>query len=165
MAEGVFPDSLKVAKVSPIYKSGTKLDPGNYRPVSVLPVLSKILEKLIYKRLNDYLTEINFLCDQQYGFRSKSNTLSAAIDLVTKIKNKIDQRQLALGVFIDLKKAFDTVSHSLLLKKLESIGVTDVALQMFRSYLKNRRQIVKFGNYQSSTHPITCGVPQGSILR
>lgn len=162
--EGQFPKSLKVAKVTPIHKTGDKSNPGNYRPVSVLPTLSKILEKIIYKRLDDYLTKINFIYDQQYGFRPKSNTLGATIDLISTIKTKIDQRQLALGVFIDLKKAFDTISHSLLLNKLESIGITGTVYKMLQSYLSDRYQIVKMGTHQSSPQLLTCGVPQGSIL-
>ncbi|KAL0811210.1 hypothetical protein ABMA28_009640 [Loxostege sticticalis] len=124
LSEGHFPDTLKMAKVSPIYKSGSKSDVGNYRPISVLP----------------HLHSINFISDRQYGFRQKSNTLTATIDLVTKIKLNIDAKKLVLGVFIDLKKAFDT------------------------SYLTNRCQVVKIGNTQSGPLPITCGVPQGSIL-
>ncbi|CAH2207953.1 jg27941, partial [Pararge aegeria aegeria] len=121
--QGLFPDTLKVAKVSPIFKSGSKSDPGNYRPISVLPVLSKIFEKAIYSRLIQYLNSINFLYEKQYGFRSKSSTISAAIDLVTNMKLQIDKKQIVVGIFIDLKKAFDTVSHNLLLNKLNSIGI------------------------------------------
>lgn len=161
---GVFPDSLKVAKVSPIFKSGSRTDPSNYRPVSVLPVISKIFERVLYNRLNEYLTEKKFLIDQQYGFRSKSSTLTAAADLITKIKTHIDQKSLALGIFIDLKKAFDTVSHHKLLQKLNNIGVTDKALKMLSSYLEKRKQAVKIGNYTSSVKHVPFGCPQGSIL-
>jgi hypothetical protein len=163
--DGSFPDSLKVAKVTPIHKSGTKTDPNNYRPISILPVLSKVLEKVLFTRLLNYLNSINFFFKQQYGFRPKSNTLTATIDLTTKIKHNIDKRNIVLGIFVDLKKAFDTVSHKLLLQKLEVIGVRDKALTMFESYLKNRLQIVKINNSpQSHPLPISCGVPQGSIL-
>lgn len=164
LSEGVFPDTLKVAKVSPIYKSGSKTDPGNYRPISVLPVISKIFEKILHIRLETHLQTINFIYKQQYGFRSKSNTLAATIDLVTKIKSNIDKKNIVVGIFIDLKKAFDTVSHNLLIKKLERIGVKGNALKMFESYLSNRMQVVKIENTQSKTEPLTCGVPQGSIL-
>jgi hypothetical protein len=164
LANGTFPDALKVAKVTPIYKSGNRSDPGNYRPVSVLPVMSKIFEKIIYNRLNNYLTQFNFLYDRQYGFRSQSSTLSATIDLVTKIKLNIDAKNICLGIFIDLKKAFDTVCHPILLEKLRNIGVTDNAHKIFESYLSNRVQIVKINDIVSSPQPITCGVPQGSII-
>lgn len=162
--DGTFPGTLKIAKVTPIYKSGPKTDPGNYRPISVLPIFSKILEKLLYTRLQNYLSSINFISSRQYGFRSKSNTLTATIDLVTKIKQNIDEKNIVLGVFIDLKKAFDTVSHVLLLEKLKIIGVSGSALEMFKSYLSQRYQIVKIGSNQSTALPITCGVPQGSVL-
>ncbi|CAF4942058.1 unnamed protein product [Pieris macdunnoughi] len=161
---GEFPDSLKKARVAPIHKSGPKTEPGNYRPISILPTISKILEKIIYSRLDTYLQTNNFIFKRQYGFRSKSSTLSATADLVSDIKQNIDSKKMVLGVFIDLKKAFDTVSHNLLLKKLECIGIKDRALKLFKSYLSNRTQIVKIGNAQSSEIPITCGVPQGSIL-
>lgn len=161
---GIFPDSLKLAKVTPVFKSGSKSDPGNYRPISVLPILSKIFEKIIYNRLVEYLNSINFLSEKQYGFRRKSNTLSATIDLVTKIKTNIDLKHIALGVFIDLKKAFDTVSHTVLLNKLTSIGICGTAYDMLKSYLSNRTQIVKIGQCKSQPRPVSFGVPQGSIM-
>lgn len=164
LEDGVFPDNLKIAKVTPIFKAGDRSEPGNYRPVSVLPILSKIFERVLYNRLMSFLNSINFLYDKQYGFRPKSNTLSATVDLVTDIKINIDKKKIALGVFIDLKKAFDTVSHTLLLRKLKDIGVTDTALKIFASYLCSRSQRVKIDQTESSNSPISYGVPQGSIL-
>lgn len=161
---GTFPDSLKIAKVTPIYKSGNKSDPGNYRPISVLPVLSKIFEKVLYKRLKDHIDVLNLINDTQYGFRPKSNTLSATVDLVTNIKLNIDKKKIALGIFIDLKKAFDTVSHDILLQKLNDIGIVGTAHDMFTSYLRNRCQVVKIGKSESSYSTLTYGIPQGSIL-
>ncbi|XP_045450139.1 uncharacterized protein LOC123658893 [Melitaea cinxia] len=107
--EGSFPDSLKIAKVSPIYKSDLKTDPSNYRPISVLPVLSKIFEKILYTRIYQHLNDIDYLSKKQYGFRPKSNTLAATIDLVSNIKSAIDKKQVAVGIFIDIKKAFDAI--------------------------------------------------------
>ncbi|XP_045453918.1 uncharacterized protein LOC123663272 [Melitaea cinxia] len=107
--EGSFPDSLKIAKVSPIYKSDLKTDPSNYRPISVLPVLSKIFEKILYTRIYQHLNEFDFLSKKQYGFRPKANTLAATIDLVSNIKSAIDKKQVAVGIFIDIKKAFDAM--------------------------------------------------------
>lgn len=161
---GVFPCSLKIAKVTPIFKSGSKSDPSNYRPISVLPIISKVFEKILYNRLETFLDCKKILHDKQYGFRRKSNTLSATIDLTTKIKINIDKKHIAFGVFIDLKKAFDTVSHSKLLEKLNHIGVTGVAHKILVSYLENRHQVTKIGECQSNSKPITYGVPQGSIL-
>lgn len=164
LEQGFFPDKLKIARVTPIYKSGSKADPTNYRPISVLPIISKIYEKVIYKRLNDYLTSINFLFERQYGFRPKTNTLSACTDLITKLKQHVDKGNIALGMFIDLKKAFDTVSHCILLSKLKSIGISGTAYNVFQSYLNNRYQVVKIGDSTSGLKQITYGVPQGSIL-
>lgn len=164
LSAGYFPDSLKKAKISPIYKSGPKTDTGNYRPISVLPVISKVFEKVIHKRISTHLETIKFLYEHQYGFRPQSSTLSAVIDLVTKIDTKIDQKNICLGIFIDLKKAFDTVSHSLLLAKLKNIGISGSAYALLESYLSNRIQIVKIGNICSSPRKIECGIPQGSIL-
>lgn len=164
LAQGIFPDTLKVAKVTPIHKSGVKTDPNNYRPVSVLPVLSKIFERIIYTRLSTYLNNKQVLIEQQYGFRPKSSTVTAVIDLVTKIKTHIDEKKIVLGIFIDIKKAFDTVSHHKLLQKLHNIGVRDTSLDMLSSYLKNRRQVVKINNFTSTSQIVTCGIPQGSII-
>lgn len=164
LSNGTFPNSLKIARVTPIFKSGSKTELGNYRPISVLPIISKIMEKVIYNRLEEYLKSINFLIDKQYGFRPMANTLSASIDLITNLKNKIDQKHIALGVFIDLRKAFDTISHALLLQKLSAIGIGEVALKMFQSYLENRYQTVKIGNEKSDLEMISYGVPQGSVL-
>lgn len=164
LERGIFPESLKLAKVTPIFKSGSKSDPGNYRPISVLPIISKIFEKIIYNRLEIYLNSNNIISHNQHGFRKKSNTLSATIDLITKLKVNIDQKKIALGIFIDLKKAFDTVSHEILLEKLANLGITGSAYSMFKSYLSNRSQIVKMGDCKSKSKHVTFGVPQGSIL-
>lgn len=164
LTEGNFPQSLKVAKVSPIHKSGSKSDPGNYRPISVLPILSKVFEKIIHNRLSAFLKSKKFLYEKQYGFRPKSNTVTAATDLVTKIKSSIDSKKITLGVFVDLKKAFDTVSHAILLLKLYHLGISGSAFKVLESYLSNRCQIVKIGEVQSGPQKITYGVPQGSIL-
>jgi hypothetical protein len=135
---------------------------SNY--ISVLPIISKIYEKVLYARLDKFLVAKNFISQKQYGFRPKSSTLSATIDLVTQIKLKIDQKQIVLGVFIDLRKAFDTVSHQILLEKLRNIGIVDKAHDIFKSYLENRQQVVKINDHQSGPKLVTYGVPQGSIL-
>lgn len=164
LEQGIFPTSLKIARVTPVFKAGNKSDPGNYRPISVLPIISKIFERVLYKRLDSFLCSINFLFSKQYGFRPKSNALSASMDIVTKLKISIDRKKLAIGIFIDLKKAFDTISHDRLIEKLYELGITSLALEIFKSYLKDRQQIVKIGDTQSSAKAIEYGVPQGSIL-
>lgn len=161
---GVFPETLKAARVTPIYKSGCRTDPGNYRPVSVLPVISKIFEHILYNRLNTHLLKNNILNDRQFGFRANSNTLAAAVDLITNINTNIDKKNIALGIFIDLKKAFDTVSHQKLLQKLNNIGVTGTALSMFESNLQNRYQVVKINNHTSQPQNVSYGIAQGSKI-
>ena len=161
---GVFPDQLKIARVIPLFKSGDKSIFTNYRPVSVLPAFSKILEKVIYNRLLDYLNKPKILSDNQFGFRKHHSTEYALTLLYDKISAAIDNNELTVGIFIDLSKAFDTVNHQILLDKLLHYGIRGVALNWFVSYLSNRHQFVQFNDTSSSLHIIKCGVPQGSIL-
>ena len=161
---GVFPDQLKIARVIPLFKSGDKSIFTNYRPVSVLPAFSKILEKVIYNRLLDYLNKHKILSDNQFGFRKHHSTEYALTLLYDKISSAIDNNELTVGIFIDLSKAFDTVNHQILLDKLLHYGIRGVALNWFVSYLSNRHQFVQFNDTSSSLHIIKCGVPQGSIL-
>ena len=156
------PKSFKDAKVIPLFKKGSRLDPGNYRPVSVLSVLSKILERAVHSQLNDYLKKRNLLSDSQSGFRKGFSTDSCLINLTDFIKREIGNGKYVGMVLIDLQKAFDTVDHSILLEKLSAIGVDSLA--WFDSYLSNRRQCVDINGTRSEFLPMTCGVPQGSIL-
>ena len=164
LSEGIFPDPLKIAKVVPIYKNGNIKCVSNYRPISVLPSLSKITEKLVYIRLEKYLIKNSILHQNQFGFRSKLSTSMALLELVDKLSKSIDDRKLTVGVFIDLAKAFDTVDHRILLSKMEHYGIRGVALNWFQNYLTNRKQYVTIGNIKSNDAYIKCGVPQGSIL-
>ena len=120
---GVFPDQLKIARVIPLFKSGDKSIFNNYRPVSVLPAFSKILEKVIYNRLLDYLNKHKILSDNQFGFRKHHSTEYALTLLYDKISSAIDNNELTVGIFIDLSKAFDTVNHQILLDKLSHYGI------------------------------------------
>ena len=139
---GVFPDQLKIARVIPLFKSGDKSIFTNYRPVSVLPAFSKILEKVIYNRLLDYLNKHEILSDNQFGFRKHHSTEYALTLLYDKISSAIDNNELTVGIFIDLSKAFDTVNHQILLDKLSHYGIRGVAFNWFVSYLSNRHQFV-----------------------
>lgn len=161
---GIVPNQLKIAKIIPVYKSEDKKLVSNYRPISILPVFSKILERLIYNRLIHFLEQNNILSDNQYGFRKKISSSMALIDLIEKISSSMENNDYTLGIFLDLSKAFDTVNHDILLSKLHSYGIRGVPHDWFRNYLSNRSQYVSINNSKSDNLLIKCGVPQGSIL-
>lgn len=161
---GVVPSKLKIAKVLPLLKDGDKKEVSNYRPVSVLPVLSKIVEICVNQRLQVFLNSNNLLSKSQYGFCRDRDTETAVIDLISDIQLKIDSGQICALVSLDLQKAFDTVDHGILLVKLEQAGVRGMPLLWFRSYLANRRQMVSINGVESSLRDVKCGVPQGSVL-
>ena len=165
MKTGVFPDLLKVAKVIPIYKDDEADLPKNYRPISLLTIFDKLLEKVVYTRVKSFLDKHRVLYKYQFGFRSKSSTTYALLDVLDYIYTSLDQGKYVFGVYIDLKKALDTVSQKILLTKLEHYGIRGLALNWFSSYLSNRSQFVFINNVSSSIIS-TCnyGVPQGSVL-
>ena len=164
LSTGVFPSELKLANVIPIYKAGDAQVFTNYRPVSVLPVFSKIFERIMYTRLLSFLNKHKILYDYQFGFREKYSTYLALITLTEKISNALDEGKQVIGIFLDFSKAFDTVNHEILLLKLENYGIRGVALDWFKSYFSNREQYVTYNNCKSTTRNLSCGVPQGSIL-
>ena len=161
---GEFPQALKRSVVTPVHKGGDTSDVNNYRPISVLTGISKVLEKLLNKRLVSYLIKNEILSSCQYGFRRDLSTQDAVIDLTNHIVNEVDNGYKCIAVFIDLKKAFDTVSIPILVKRLEGIGIRGLAINLFKSYLTGRKQAVKIDNYKSSEEGVTFGVPQGSVL-
>ena len=161
---GVFPEKMKVAKVVPLFKSGEKNVFTNYRPVSLLPQFSKILEKLFNKRLEKFLNKNKILSDNQYGFRENMSTSLALMELIEDITQSLDTHRHTIGVFIDLKKAFDTIDHKILLKKLSHYGLRGKSNDWIKSYLESRKQYVKLENCESNFMNAVCGVPQGSIL-
>lgn len=164
LQSGLFPNSMKIAKVSPVYKKGSKFDPGNYRPISVLPILSKVFEKLVNSRLMKYLNRNDLLFKHQYGFREKHSTKLSLINLANHLIKYQDKGQVTVGVFIDFAKAFDTINHDILLHKLKNYGIRGIQLDWFRDYLCNRLQFVHHNGSSSSLASIVCGVPQGSVL-
>ena len=161
---GIFPEKLKIAKVIPIFKKGLTSRKSNYRPISLLSVFSKLFAKLMHKRLYRFLEICEILCCMQFGFRTGHSTDHALVSLTETIKSSLDKNRYGCGIFIDLQKAFDTVNHELLLKKLEHYGIRGIALNWFYSYLSCRKQFVSVNGHSSSLREISCGVPQGSVL-
>ena len=159
-----FPDTLKIAKVIPVFKKGLSTKTSNYRPIPLLSIFSKTFEKVMYQRLYKFLEVGELLFDMQFGFRSGHSTDHALVSLTESIKASLDKNRFGCGIFIDLQKAFDTLNHDILLKKLEHYGIRGIALNWFESYLRNRKQFVSVNGHSSSTCDITCGVPQGSVL-
>ena len=137
----------------------------NYRPIWILPILSKIFEKLVHKRLVNYLGKYKLLIKHQYSFQKGKSTEHAILDLHKDIVEAIEKKEKACAIFLNFAKAFDTVNHKILLKKLEYYGVRGVPLIWFQSYLHNRQQCVKINQSTSDSKTITCGVPQGSVFR
>ena len=161
---GIFPDALKLSKVIPIHKGNSSEEVNNYRPISLLSIFDKIIEKLVHKRLYNFLEQHNILYHNQFGFRKNNSTTFALLQITEKIKETIDNRKFGCGIFIDLRKAFDTVNHGILLKKLEHYGIRETANNWFESYLSNRKQYVFVNGVSSDIRYITSGVPQGSVL-
>lgn len=164
LVQGKFPHVLKVTRVLPVFKKGKKDDLGNYRPISLVPVFSKIIEIIISKQLLLYLERNSLLSESQFGFRKGLSTTHALIKLTEEILSCYESKAFAAVTFCDLSKAFDCVAHNILIHKLEHLHVEDLALQLIKSYLSNRSQYVTVNNISSSLLPIVCGVPQGSVL-
>ena len=162
--QSTVPQELKIARVVPIYKNGNEHLMTNYRPVSILPVLSKVLERLMFNRLIEFLNKHHILSPSQYGFRKGFSTNIAISFLHDKISKAIDKKEYFLGLFLDLSKAFDTVNYEILFSKLEHYGIRGNSLSWFKSYLHDRKQYVEFNGAKSELELITCGVPQGSVL-
>ena len=162
--QGVVPDDLKSARVIPIFKKNDKTSVGNYRPVSILSIVSKIYERVVYDQDESYFKVNKLLYKFQSGFRSGYSTDTCLIHLTDFIRTEMDKGHVIGMILLDLQKAFDTVDHSILLMKLRAAGLGDDILRWFQSYLSDRHQLVDVSGTHSATAPITCGVPQGSIL-
>lgn len=159
-----FPDLLKISKVSPILKKGDPTIIDNYRPISLLPAVSKVFESIIYEQVYEYFTTNKILYCSQYGFRSGHSTEQASIELVDRILNIMQNDDIPFSIYMDLSKAFDTLNHNILLEKLRFYGLSDETVLYFESYLRNRKQYVILENTVSDVRTIQTGVPQGSIL-
>jgi len=161
---GTVPDALKIGKVIPILKRGESMLPSNYRPISLLSVFDKILEKLMLKRLTSFLNKNKILYEHQFGFRKRHSTTLALIEAIDNIYKLLDQNETVIGLYLDLEKAFDTVNHEILLYKLNNYGIRGTSYAWFKNYLTNRKQFVSLDGISSHLENISCGVPQGSIL-
>lgn len=162
--EGNFPDIFKLTKVLPLFKKGDNTSCDNYRPISIVPIFSKIIENLIKDRLNNYLQQNALLSRSQFGFRKNSSTVHAVSEIVEKIVEGLEGGEQVAATLCDLSKAFDCVSSDLLIDKLYFYGVRGTPLALIESYLKNRRQYVHYNNANSKCEVIHYGVPQGSVL-
>lgn len=162
LISGYIPQEWKVAKVVPLFKGGDKTNMNNYRPISILPSLSKILEKIVYRQLFTPFAE-NHLSKVQFGFRPNHSTMHAILNFFQNIANNSSSKY-SVGIFVDIKKAFDTVNHDILLMKLKTYGYSENILKWLRNYLIKRRQRVQIDNVMSDYLELSCGVPQGSIL-
>ena len=161
---GRHPDKLKLAHALPIYKKGSRLLVSNYRPISLLSNLNKILEKIMHKRIYAFLEKYEILYELQFGFRAGYSTSHALIHMTEAIRSALDSGSVTCGIFVDFQKAFDTVNHDILLKKLEHYGFRGVINNWFRSYLTDRKQKVVINGFESESKILPHGVPQGSVL-
>ena len=163
-SKAVFPRVLKLATIIPIFKKGDSFTLGNYRPISILPTLSKVYEKCLYNRLLSFFTKHSILINNQFGFRRNISTSDAVTQLTEYQYNVLNSREIAINVFVDFQKAFDTISRNILLLKLKKYGIRGLPLMLLESYLGGRQQCVRVNGVCSPFCATTYGVPQGSIL-
>lgn len=164
LQEGKFPDSLKMGVVNPVHKSGSKTNIANYRPITVLPIISKILEYVILRRLDDHLLNNQIISNTQFGYTKNSNTEIAVLHILNDVYKGVDNKQATALTCLDLSRAFDCVIHSILLNKLRKLKLPTMFHKLFVSYLENRQQVVKLDNIFSSIRKITYGLAQGGVL-
>lgn len=162
--EGIFPSELKLAKVVPIHKKDDKNKVSNYRPISILPAISKIFEYIIKDRIMSFINKHDMLSDAQHGYRPTRSTITAMIEMIEEVLETRDEKKVSMMVMCDLSKAFDCVSHEILLEKLWYYGIRGNTHDIIKSYLQNRNQAIWWQNNLSHTMEVTTGVPQGSIL-
>ena len=164
VSSGIYPDAFKTARVTPIHKSGPKFDVKNYRPISVLPFMNKVFERVLHTRLIKFCYKYDLIFEDQYGFLKNKSTTDAILKFTQECYAALNSKQPLISVFLDFSKAFDTICHDILLRKMEAYGIRMTNLDLFKSYLSNRSQYVQIDGISSQSTEITCGVPQGSIL-
>lgn len=161
---GEFPDKMKSARVTVIFKGGNKNDPNNYRPISILPLFSKVAERVIFTRVYKFLHSNNIICKEQYGFQPGKSTQAALLEIKNSLIHNIEHKLYTVGVFLDFSKAFDSIKHDILLHKLYTYGIRGTPHRLLQSYLSNRTQFTRLNDAISDAELIKFGVPQGSIL-
>ena len=163
---GIFPEQLKISKVLPLHKANDKMSLTNYRPIALLPSISKILECVLLEQLTNHFTDNNLLSPQQCGFHSKHSNELAALNLVDHLTHKlhVDTSKIPINIYIDLSKAFNTLIHDILLDKISFYGVNGVTQKLVKRYLTQRQQIVECNGFQSDSLEIKTGIPQRSVL-
>ena len=164
LTTGIFPTRYKLAKVIPLLKKANNYNIDNFRPISLLSSISKVIEKCVFNQIIAYFEENKLLCESQYGYRKEHSTELACLELVDKLHQQLDNNETPFCIFIDLSKAFDTLDHKILISKLRYYGLNENAIQWFYSYLSDRSQYVEIDNIKSDFKNISTGVPQGSIL-
>ena len=164
IATGIFPEDWKISKVIPLFKQGDRSDLNNYRPISIIPVIAKVFERVVYDQIFAFLNENKLLSPHQSGFRCLHSTVTALLEATDSWAYDIDRGNINAVVFLDLKKAFDTVDHEILLSKLNKYGIEDMENKWFKSYLNNRNQKCFVNGCLSQNRSLACGIPQGTIL-
>jgi len=164
MEEGIFPNVLKQATVIPVFKKGEKDNMNNYRPISLLPVMSKVFEKVINTRITKVLDDKGYIDENQYGFRKNHSTEDAILKFTDEIERDISEKKHVVSVFVDVSKAFDSCDHTILINKIRKIGLYGQSLELIKSYLKDREQIIWVNDKCGGTFKINIGVGQGTIL-
>ena len=158
------PSQFKLSRVIPIFKKGKSTDVGNYRPVSIISIFAKLFERILYSRIDSFITSNNVININQFGFIKGRSTEECLLNILKIVHSKLDNKYTTIGIFCDLSRAFDTIDHEILLKKLDNIGIRGLCNKLFSNYLINRLQYVSISNLESTRATIKCGVPQGTIL-
>ena len=165
LTSGVYPDNFKISKITPLHKKDDILDHvSNYRPIVLLPTMSKIIERVMHSQLYAFLNEKSLITEQQYDFKSNHSTELATLKLTDTIMYELDNSHIPVAIFLDLSKAFDTPNYKVLLRKLKYYSLCNIAYNLIENYFTNRQQFVKLRNVKSKLIPMLIGVPQGSIL-
>ena len=164
LCSGIFPTKLKIARVIPLFKKGDPHVFDNYRPICLVPAISKIFERIVFDQTYNYFTKNKLLYTSQYGFRKQHSTELAAVELVDRVAHYLDSGKLPTSIFLYLSKAFDTLNHTILLEKLAYYGLNGTSLAWFRSYLSDRSQYVDYDGTTSISLPLTTGVPEWLIF-